>query len=132
MKRDEFLQVLKVVVKMVEEMSDEDFRAFKRGQLRWIGPEKKIKLEQKTGAEMVDYSKVIATLNEFNDESEALSYLASCPEAKTNAQLWQLGRVLGANVKKNMVKGELQQAIVRYCVGRRLQSETISRVTRHR
>lgn len=132
MKRDEFLQVLKFVVKMVEEMSDEDFRVFKRGRLRWVGPKKKIRPEQGAGAEAVDYSKVIATLNEFNDESEALSYLASCPEAKTNAQLWQLGRLLGAHVTKRMVKAELQQAIVRYCVGRRLQSETISRVTRHR
>lgn len=131
MKKDEFASALKLLLELVETMSDDDFRALKKGELRLTGPEKSTRVKQRDIEVQHDYSGIIAALNDFDNESEALSFLASHPELKTKEKLLHLARDAGVPVAKNLRKAELQQAIVRCCVGRRLQSQAISRVTAH-
>lgn len=131
MKRGEFLQALGLVAEIVENMSDEDFRALKQGKLSWVS-ESRTKKRKKAGEEIPDFTGVIEVLHQFDSEAEALEYLKAAPEVKTNRLLLQMGRALGAPVKTRMKKIILQETIVRYCVGRRLQSEVISRVTGQR
>lgn len=131
MKKDDFASVLRFLLELVEGMSEEEFRALKKGELRLAGPEKSTRAKQREVETQYDFSGIIAALNDFDSESEALAFLASHPGLKTKEKLLQLALDAGVPVAKSLRKAEIQQAIVRCCVGRRLQSQAISRVTAH-
>jgi len=135
MKKEELIKALSFLSDILSQMTDEEFRALVQGKLRWVLEEKekpKEKAEKPAAAEgKPGFADIEAFLATVRDEAEARAFLAAHPSTKTNANLLALGRALKAPVKSRQRKEELIQAIVRHTVGRRLQSEAISRVTAH-
>ncbi len=132
MKKDELIRALSFLTEMLARMTEEEFRALQQGKLQWALPEEKAKREKPPSVQASPAAKEVAEfLSACRDEAEARSYLASHPALKTKPDLLALGRALKAPVTTKHRKEELIQIIARHTVGRRLQSEAISRVTGH-
>ena len=135
MKKEELIKALSFLSDILSQMSDEEFRALVRGKLAWTIEGKPRPAHEKrvpdTPQERPEFAEIESFLSSVKEEDEARAFLASHAALKTKSDLLALGRALRAPVTTKQRKDELIQAIVRHAVGRRLQSETISRVTAH-
>lgn len=137
MKKEESALLINRVLSLIDAMDDKDFKDWLNGKAEFviIRADTAAFVQNRTvrtKAEPVapaDFTELIGQLTSASSEEEAQNILSSSRQVKTNRDLLQLGQQLKANVNSRQRKPELIQAIIKAAVGRRLQTETLFRVT---